>query len=91
MEREPVIVLKLSPVQRDAVEIYVTDPAHQEDYSEATLRGSVLVIDASVDRAAEILIEAANSADVGDGETADRGARKALENVHAKLKASRSS
>jgi hypothetical protein len=85
------VTVKLSPAQRAAVEIYVTDPAHEEDYPEATLRGSMLFLDASIERAAEILIEAANSADVGDGETADRGARTALENVYAKLKNPRAS
>lgn len=47
--------------------------------------GFVLRFDSTVDRAAEILIEAVNSADVGDGRTPDRGAVKALSNVLDKL------
>jgi hypothetical protein len=78
--------VKLTPAQRNAVEIYVTDPAHAEDYPEAQLHGSVLSLDSGFDRAALILIEAANSADVGDGHTADKGSRKALEGVYAKLR-----
>lgn len=80
------LTVKLSPAQQSAVEIYVTDPAHAEDYPDVSLRGSVLTIEGSFDRAGEILIEAANSADVGDGTTPDRGSRKALENVYEKLK-----
>jgi hypothetical protein len=80
------LILNLTPAQRSAVEIYVTDPAHADDFPEASLQGSVLSIDGSPDRAAEILIEAANSADVGDGRTPDKGSRKALEGVYAKLR-----
>ena len=80
------LTVKLSPAQRSAIEIYVTDPAHTEDFPEASLHGSVLSFDSSVDRAAEILIEAVNSADVGDGRTPDRGAVKALSNVLDKLR-----
>ncbi len=80
------LTLKLTPGQRSAVEIYVTDPAHAEDFHEASLHGSVLRFDSSAVRAAEILIEAVNSADVGDGKTPDRGAVKALDNVLDKLR-----
>lgn len=80
------LTIKLTPSQRTAVEIYVTDPAHADDYPEALLHGSVLRFDSSTDRAAEILIEAVNSADVGDGRTPDRGAVKALSNVLDKLR-----
>ena len=80
------LTLKLTPGQRSAVEIYVTDPAHAEDFPEASLHGSVLRFDSSADRAGEILIEAVNSADVGDGRTPDRGAVKALSNVFDKLR-----
>lgn len=84
------LTIKLTPGQRSAVEIYVTDPAHAEDFPEASLQGSILRIDSSIDRAAEILIEASNSADVGDGKTPDRGAVKALSNVLGKLRKLRS-
>jgi len=80
------LTIKLSPGQRSAVEIYVTDPAHAEDFPAAVLHGSVLRFDSSVDRARTILIEAVNSADVGDGRTPDRGAVKALNNVLDKLR-----
>ena len=80
------LTIKLTPGQCSAVEIYVTDPAHAEDFPEAALHGSVLRFDSSVDRAREILIEAVNSADVGDGRTSDRGAVKALNNVLDKLR-----
>ena len=80
------LTVKLTPGQRSAVKIYVTDPAHEEDFPEASLEGSTLRFDSSIDRAAEILIEGINSADVGDGRTPDAGARKALENVYAKLR-----
>ena len=80
------LAIKLTPGQRSAVEIYVTDPAHAEDFPEASLDGSILHFDSSVDRAVEILIEAINSADVGDGRTPDRGAVKALSNVLDKLR-----
>ena len=80
------LTIKLTPGQRSAVEIYVTDPAHAEDFPEASLDGSVLRFDSSTGRAAEILIEAVNSADVGDGRTPDRGAVKALSNVLDKLR-----
>ena len=84
------LTIKLSPAQRSAVEIYVTDPAHAEDFPDASLEGSLLRFDSSYDRAAEILIEASNSADVGDGTTPDRGAVKALSNVLDKLRKLRS-
>ena len=80
------LTIKLTPGQRSAVEIYVTDPAHAEDFPEASLHGSVLRFDSSVDRAAKILIEAVNSADVGDGRTPDRGAVKGISNVLEKLR-----
>jgi hypothetical protein len=81
--------IKLSPAQQSAVEIYVTDSARAEDFPEARRHGSLLSIDSSFDRAAEILIEAANSADVGDGGTSDKGGRRALEGVYEKLKKAR--
>lgn len=83
------LTLKLTPGQRSAVEIYVTDPAHADDYPEAALHGSILVFDSSYARAADILIEASNSADVGDNRTRDPGAVKALDNVLAKLRKQR--
>ena len=73
--------IKLTPGQRSAVEIYVTDPAHASDFPEASLHGPILRLDSSIDRAAEILIEAVNSADVGDGRKFDRGAVSALSHV----------
>jgi hypothetical protein len=80
------LTIKLTPGQRSAVEIYVTDPVHAEDYPEAQLHGSLLVFDSSYARAADILIEASNSADVGDNRTRDPGAVKALDNVLTKLR-----
>jgi hypothetical protein len=84
------MMIKLTPAQRSAVEIYITDPAHAEDYPEASLHGSILRIDASYDRAVDILVEASNSADVGDGRrrssSADPGAVRALANVLVKLR-----
>ena len=80
------LTVQLTPGQRSAVEIYVTDPAHAEDFPEASLHGSILRFDSDLDRAAEILIEGINSADVGDGRTSDRGAIKALSNVLDKLR-----
>ena len=82
----PMLTIKLTPGQRSAVEIYVTDPVHADDFPEVSLDGSILRFDSSADRAAEILIEAVNSADVGDGRTPDRGAVKALSNVLDKLR-----
>ena len=84
------LTLKLTPGQRSAVEIYVTDPAHAEDYPEAQLHGSLLIFDSNYERAADILIEASNSADVGDNQVRDPGSRKALDNVLAKLRKQRS-
>ena len=84
------LTIKLTPGQRSAVEIYVTDPAHEDDFPEASLHGSVLRFDSSVERAREILIEAVNSADVGDGKRPDHGAVKALSNVLDKLRTPRS-
>jgi hypothetical protein len=83
------LTVRLTPAQRSAVEIYITDPAHADDFPEASLHASILRLDSGVDRAAEILIEAANSADVGDGRNPDRGAVKALSNVLDKLRAQR--
>ena len=60
--------------------------AWRELDGEASLHGSVLRFDSSTDRAAEILIEAVNSADFGDGRTPDRGGVKALSNVLDKLR-----
>lgn len=80
------LTVKLTPGQRSAVQIYVADPAHAEDFPEASLHGLILRFDSDADRAAEILIEAVNSADVGDGRTPDRGAVKALSNVLEKLR-----
>ena len=83
--------IKLTPAQRSAVEIYVTDPAHEDDFPEASLHGSMLVIDGTYERASDILIDASNSADVGDGKRSDHGAVKALGNVIEKLRKLRSS
>jgi hypothetical protein len=83
------LTVKLTPGQRSAVEIYVTNPAHAEDFPEASLHGSLLHFDSGVTRAVEILIEAINSADVGDGHTRDQGAVKALINVLDKLRMQR--
>lgn len=80
------LTLKLTPAQRSAVEIYIVDPAHEEDYPEASLDGSLLHFDSSYDRAVDILIDASNSADVGDGDKRDVGAVKALDNVMDKLR-----
>ena len=80
------LTVKLTPAQRSAVEIYVTDPAHAEDFPEASLHGSILYFDSSYERAVDILIEATNSADVGDNRVRDRGATKALDNVMDKLR-----
>jgi hypothetical protein len=81
-----VFTIKLTPGQRSAVEIYITDPVHAEDYPEASLHGSLLHFASSYERAADILIEASNSADVGDNRTRDPGAVKALDNVLSKLR-----
>ena len=80
------LTIKLTPAQRSAIEIYVTDPAHEDDYPEASLDGSLLHFDSSYDRAVDILIDASNSADVGDGKKRDVGAVKALDNVMDKLR-----
>lgn len=80
------LAVKLTPAQRSAVEVYVTDPAHADDFPEASLHGSILIFDSGYDRAADILIEASNSADVGDNRTRDPGAVKALDNVLGKLR-----
>ena len=80
------LTIKLTPAQRSAVEIYITDPAHEDDYPEASLDGSLLHFDSSYDRAVDILIDASNSADVGDGKKRDVGAVKALDNVMDKLR-----
>lgn len=80
------LTIKLTPGQRSAVEIYITDPVHAEDYPEAALHGSILQFDSSYERAADILIEASNSADVGDNRARDPGAVKALDNVLVKLR-----
>lgn len=80
------LTIKLTPAQRSAVEIYVTDPVHAEDFPEAQLHGSILQFNSSYERAADILIEASNSADVGDKRTRDPGAVKALDNVLVKLR-----
>lgn len=79
------VTVKLTPAQRGAAEVYLADPAHAHDFPEVSLDGTILLIDATASRAAEILIEAINSADVGDGRTPDRGAVKALTNVLEKL------
>lgn len=80
------LTIKLTPGQRSAVEIYVTDPVHAEDFPEASLHGSILHFDSSYARAVDILVEASNSADVGDNRARDRGAVKALDNVLVKLR-----
>lgn len=78
---------KLTPAQRSAVGIYVIESNACEDEPIAgiTMHGGTLTMDMSADAAREILIDAINSADVGDGTTSDRGARTALENVLRKL------
>ena len=80
------LTIKLTPAQRSAIEIYVTDPAHEDDYPEASLDGLLVHFDSSYDRAVDILIDASNSADVGDGIKRDVGAVKALDNVMDKLR-----
>lgn len=88
------IKLKLTAAQRSAVEIYVTDPAHADDYPEASLapapswhsKSRTLVLACDVERARDILIDACNSADAGDGRAPDRGAALALSNLTFKLR-----
>lgn len=80
------LTIKITPGQRSAVEIYVTDPVHAEDYPEASLHGSILHFDSGYESAVDILIEASSSADVGDSRTRDHGAVKALSNVLDKLR-----
>ena len=80
------MTIKLTPAQKSAIEIYVTDPAHEDDYPEASLDGSLLHFDSTYNRAVDILIDASNSADVGDGRKRDVGAVKALDNVMDKLR-----
>ena len=83
------MTIKLTPAQRSAVEIYITDPVHADEFPEASLHGSILTFDSTYERAADILIEASNSADVGDDRSRDVGAVKALDNVLRKLRAVR--
>jgi len=80
------LTLKLTPAQRSAVGTYITESIHEEDYPEASLHGSILTFNSTYERAADILIEASNSADVGDGHRSDARARKALDNVSDKLR-----
>lgn len=85
------LTIKLTPAQRSAIEIYVMDPAHAEDFPEVSLHGSILQFDSSYERASEILVEASNSADFGDGRTRDHGAVRALDGVIKKLRTFRPS
>ncbi len=82
------ITITLTPAQRSAVEIYIVDPAHEEEpwYEKVSLRGNKLTLDLSYQEAVDLIIDAANSADAGDGHTPDRKARTALENLIPKLR-----
>lgn len=83
------IVLTLTSGQVSAVEIYIVDPAHEEEpwYDKVSLRGNKFIINMSHAQAFEMIHDASNSADEGDGQTPDRGALAALSSLHSKLKA----
>lgn len=75
-------VPRLSDVQLGALQVYIFDPAHEEDAFPGHLEGNTLVVPAAdFERARELLIEAANSADA----SADRYFTNALTAIVSKL------
>lgn len=81
------MTIKLTAAQASAVGIYVVSASEcgDERLTCLALRGRTLTV-SSVDAAREVLIDACNSADAGDGVTPDRGAVAALERVVTKLR-----
>lgn len=72
--------IKLTTAQRAAAITYLLEDAHETAHA-FKLTGSRLSWSCSDALAWEIVTEAANSADVGDNETPDRGASTALSNI----------
>lgn len=81
------LILPLSPAQLSAVEIYILDDAHEEEpwYDKVHLVGSKLVIKMDKSAAIDMLNDASNSANEGDGKHPDRGAVTALSTLKSKI------
>jgi len=75
------ITLRVGRNQLCGLEIYIFDPAHDEDEFPGTLAGFVLTV-TDRDRACELLIDAANSAD----DDKDAPVRDALTTLCARLR-----
>jgi hypothetical protein len=81
----------MGDVQMSALEIYVFDPAHDEDPFPGEMMGRTLLVKAEdVDAAAMWLVDAANSAD-DDGDTELRAALSHIKDRLRSTAASRSS
>jgi hypothetical protein len=82
------IVLALSPAQTSAVEIYLLDDAHEEEFwfGKISLKGHKLTINMSREDALEMFLDAINSADAGDGRNPDSVSVKSLSALHSKLR-----
>ena len=80
------ITVQLTPVQISAVEIYLMDPAHDDEEwaGKISLTGRRATFACDLDAAIGYVTDAANSASEGD--SSDMGAWKALCNVSKKLR-----
>lgn len=76
---------QLTPAQVAAVQLYVLEDAHEDERAHFSLVGRTLSWTCSTDDAYAMITDAANSADVGDNVTADRGSSTALSNVARKI------
>lgn len=70
----------IGATQRDALEMYIFDPAHEEGSFPGALDGSTLIV-TDRERAYNLLIEGVNSADVDY----DREYRDALQRVASRV------
>lgn len=75
------ITLRVGAIQLCGLEIYIFDPAHDEDEFPGTLAGFVLTV-TDRERACELLTDAANSAD----DDRDPAVRDALTTLCARLR-----
>jgi hypothetical protein len=75
---EELVRFRVGTLQANALEVYIFDPAHEEDPFPGTFEGGVLTVDdAKIYVALDLLTHAQNSAD----EDKDRPFREALSRV----------
>jgi hypothetical protein len=84
MDTKSTVVLKLSKNQIAAVEVYVTDPAHEEHAGVFSLENGSLHVFGDLSVAWDLLLDASNIED-DHGNCSDKDAEKALLQLSRKI------